>query len=77
MGPELAGALQQYLARTPSRVMVVQLEDIFGSRDQVNLPGTVDAYANWRRKVPVALEDWEADGRFAELARRMAAEGRS
>ncbi|SPE33974.1 Alpha amylase, catalytic subdomain (fragment) [Burkholderiales bacterium] len=76
MTPQLALAVQEYLARTPSRVLVVQLEDLFGCRDQVNLPGTVDQYPNWRRKLPLELEKWEEDGRFAELARRLAADRR-
>jgi len=77
MTPALATAIQEYLARSPARVLVVQLEDVFGSRDQVNLPGTVDQYANWRRKLPVALEQFESDGRVAELARRLAADRRN
>jgi len=76
MTQSLAMAVQEYLARTPSRVLVVQLEDVFGCRDQVNLPGTVDQYPNWRRKLPLELEKWEEDGRFAELARRLAPERR-
>ena len=36
--------------------MVVQLEDVFGVREQANLPGTTDEHPNWRRKLPVALE---------------------
>jgi len=77
MTPALATAIQEYLARSPARVLVVQLEDVFGSRDQVNLPGTVDQYANWRRKLPLALEQFESDGRVAELARRLAADRRN
>ncbi|HXY05896.1 MAG TPA: 4-alpha-glucanotransferase [Burkholderiaceae bacterium] len=76
MTQSLAMAVQEYLAHTPSRVLVVQLEDVFGCRDQVNLPGTVDQYPNWRRKLPLELEKWEEDGRFAELARRLAPERR-
>jgi len=76
MTPQLAMAVQEYLARAPSRVLAVQLEDIFGCRDQVNMPGTVDQYPNWLRKLPVALEDWEGDGRFADLARALAADRR-
>jgi len=74
MTTQLAMAVQEYLARTPSRVLVVQLEDIFGCRDQVNFPGTVDQYPNWRRKLPLTLEQWDQDGRFAELGRRLAVE---
>jgi len=76
MTQPLAMAVQEYLARAPSRVLIVQLEDVFGCRDQVNLPGTVDQYPNWRRKLPLELEKWEEDGRFAELARRLAPERR-
>jgi len=74
MTAQLGLAVREYLARTPSRVLIVQLEDVFGCRDQVNLPGTVDQYPNWRRKLPLELEKWEEDGRFAELARRLASE---
>jgi len=77
MTQSLAMAVQEYLARSRSRVLVVQLEDIFGCRDQVNLPGTVDQYANWRRRLPVPIEQWESDGRFAEFARRLAAHRRA
>jgi (1->4)-alpha-D-glucan 1-alpha-D-glucosylmutase len=77
MTPRLAFAVQEYLARAPARVLVVQLEDIFGCRDQVNLPGTVDEYPNWRRKLPVALEHWAQDGRFEDLARRLAIDRRN
>ncbi len=73
MTTSLAMAVQEYLARSPSRVLVVQLEDIFGCQEQVNLPGTVDTYANWRRRLPVPIEEWESDGRFAAFARRLAA----
>ena len=71
MTPALALAVQEYLARTPARVLAVQLEDIFGCREQVNLPGTVEQYDNWRRKLPINLEQWEQDGRFADMARRL------
>ncbi len=74
MTPQLSMAVQEYLARSASGVMVVQLEDVFGCRDQVNLPGTVEQYPNWRRKLPVPIERWEEDGRFVELAQRLSAE---
>jgi (1->4)-alpha-D-glucan 1-alpha-D-glucosylmutase len=65
MTPELALAIHQYLARTPSRAMVVQLEDILGQVEQVNLPGTTDQQPNWCRKLTLDLELWERDARFA------------
>jgi 4-alpha-glucanotransferase len=66
--PALATAVQTFLARTPSALMVVQPEDVFGVREQANLPGTVDEHPNWRRKLPIALEDVDADGRLHALA---------
>jgi (1->4)-alpha-D-glucan 1-alpha-D-glucosylmutase len=76
--PPLAMAVQLYLARTPSALFIVQADDVFGVRDQANLPGTMDTHPNWRRKLPVALEHYGADGRLHALASRVAAErGRS
>lgn len=49
-------AVHRHLAGAPSRLFAVRLEDLAGERAAVNLPGTVDAYPNWRRKLPVALE---------------------
>ncbi len=64
MTPELVLAILIYLARTPSQVMVVQAEDVLGQLEQVNLPGTTDKYANWRRKLPLNLEEWADDPRM-------------
>ena len=46
-------AVQRFLARTPAALMVVQPEDMFGVREQANLPGTIDEHPNWQRKLPV------------------------
>jgi 4-alpha-glucanotransferase len=54
--PLLIG-LHTFLARTRSRLVAVQLEDLVGMEEQANLPGTVDEHPNWRRKLPVTLED--------------------
>jgi len=71
--PALATALQKFLAGTRSALMVVQPEDVFGVDEQANLPGTVTEYPNWRRKLPVALEDVDADGRLHALAAQLEA----
>lgn len=52
---ELAGAIHGYLARTPGRILMVQVEDMVGEIDQPNLPGTVHQHPNWQRKLPVAI----------------------
>jgi 4-alpha-glucanotransferase len=45
-----------FLARTPSRLLAIALEDFLGLVDQPNIPGTVDEHPNWRRRLPVPLE---------------------
>ncbi len=47
-----------YLATTGSRLMVVAIDDLLGLVDQPNVPGTVNEHPNWRRRIPVPLEDW-------------------
>jgi len=74
MTPELMRAIHVYLARAPSKVLMVQLEDVVGSLDQVNVPGTTDQHPNWRRKLPLELERWPADERFPALCAAIEAE---
>lgn len=50
-------AVAYFLAQTPSRLVVMSIEDMLGERDQVNIPGTTDQHPNWRRKLPVLLEE--------------------
>jgi 4-alpha-glucanotransferase len=54
--PELAGAVHRLLARTPCRLLGVQVEDLVGAVEQVNVPGTTDEHPNWRRKLPVEID---------------------
>ncbi|MGH6635909.1 MAG: malto-oligosyltrehalose synthase, partial [Gammaproteobacteria bacterium] len=68
MTRELARAIHLYLARTRAKIMVFQIEDVFGQREQVNLPATVDQYPNWRRRLPFCLEEWTGDPRLKALA---------
>lgn len=59
MTPALAQAVYAYLARSPSKLLLVQMEDGFGVAEQPNLPGTTEAiYPCWRLRLPIELEDW-------------------
>ncbi|EXI88741.1 MAG: Maltooligosyl trehalose synthase [Candidatus Accumulibacter regalis] len=61
----LVVAIHAFLARTPAQLLVVQPEDILGVVEQANLPGSRDdQHPNWRRRLPLHLEDWPEDGRF-------------
>jgi (1->4)-alpha-D-glucan 1-alpha-D-glucosylmutase len=62
--PALTAAVHAYLARSPSQLMMVQLDDLVGQTHQANLPGSVTEYPNWRRRLAVALEDLGADPAF-------------
>ncbi|HXX84928.1 MAG TPA: 4-alpha-glucanotransferase [Casimicrobiaceae bacterium] len=68
MTSALALAVHAFLARTPAQLMLVQLEDVIGVRDQANLPATVESHPNWRRKLALAVERWPSAKRFARLA---------
>ena len=50
-------AVLAFLARTKSRLLAISLEDLLGVPDQPNIPGTVDEHPNWRRRLPVAIEE--------------------
>ena len=45
-----------FLAQTKSRLLAVSLEDILGVLDQPNIPGTVNEHPNWRRRLPVSID---------------------
>jgi 4-alpha-glucanotransferase len=67
----------RFLARTPSRMMVVSIEDVLGLSDQPNVPGTVHEHPNWRRRLPVNLEDLGAHEGLRRVAGALAREGRA
>lgn len=48
-------AILRFVARTPSRLLMVGIEDLLGVEEQANLPGTVDEHPNWRRRLPIDL----------------------
>lgn len=70
---ELGEAILAYLARSRSRLMLVQIEDIAGERQQANLPGTTDEHPNWRRRLHQPLDDLLAGAAFARVAALIAA----
>jgi len=75
MTDELMLAIHRFLSRTPSWLLMVQPEDVFGQLEQVNVPSTTAAqYPNWRHRVAVPLEEWQADERFSALAAMLAPE---
>jgi 4-alpha-glucanotransferase len=68
MTHELGMAIYRYLAKSPCKLLLVSLDDILGTLDQQNLPGTVDSHPNWMQKYPFSLEDILPDQRFSGLS---------
>ncbi|MDA8388471.1 MAG: 4-alpha-glucanotransferase [Nitrospiraceae bacterium] len=75
MNEELMFAIYRHLGRTPCLFVAASLEDWLQSEEQPNMPGTTDAYPNWRIKAPVHLESFAGDDN-GFLAAAFRAEGR-
>ena len=67
MTPELCQAVHTFLARTPSWVVLANLEDGLLEVSQTNMPGTVEAYSNWTRKYGVRIDELVEDQRLRAL----------
>jgi 4-alpha-glucanotransferase len=70
---ELAHALHVYLARSNAALAVIQIEDLMGMVDPVNVPGTDQEYPNWQRKLTLDLDELmsraDFDAWFADMCR--------
>ncbi len=58
-------AAHAFLAETRSALAMVQLDDLTGETEQVNVPATVTENPNWRRKYRLGLEEIAAEGLLA------------
>lgn len=52
----LVEALHRWLARAPGKLLMIQLEDLAGEREQANLPGTTEGHPNWRRRLSLPVD---------------------
>src|ERR1700733_8876932 len=70
--PELAGELHNaivgFLTSTPSKLMVLNQEDLLKQAEQQNLPGSTDEYPNWRRKMKCTVEELWTSGEIRDFA---------
>jgi 4-alpha-glucanotransferase len=65
---EIRDALLRVLYASPSELAAIPFQDALGSRERVNVPGTVTE-SNWTYRMPMTLEALGGDG---ETARRLA-----
>jgi 4-alpha-glucanotransferase len=66
---ELHNAIVGFLASTPSKLMVLNQEDLLKQAEQQNLPGSTAEYPNWRRKMKCTLEELWTSGEIQDFAR--------
>lgn len=59
----------RFLLSTPSRLMILNQEEMTGETEQQNLPGSTWQYPNWRRKMRVTVEELSRPGPTLEFAR--------
>jgi 4-alpha-glucanotransferase len=69
-------AALRFVAKTPSPLAIVPLEDIAGLVEQPNLPGTTDQHPNWRRRLPADAETVLSEARASARLDALAQERR-
>lgn len=50
-----------FLLRTPSRLVLIGLDELLAEKTQMNLPGTTSEHPNWRLKTRIPLEAMRQD----------------
>ncbi|MCJ8520787.1 4-alpha-glucanotransferase [Pseudorhizobium tarimense] len=66
-------AIHRLLARSPSVMVALRLADLVGEDQPTNVPGTSDAYPNWRRKLSVPVEELAGSRLFRRIVEAVAA----
>ena len=74
--PEVRDAVLRTLLASPSRYVMIPLQDVFGWDARVNTPATVDD-ANWTWRVPVMLDAWRESPEWVERAATLASWSRN
>ncbi len=64
-------ACARYLAASPTRALVLNLEDCWGETAPQNVPGTTTEKPNWKRKARYALEEFSRDRSLRRLLREV------
>ncbi|MEO1460484.1 MAG: 4-alpha-glucanotransferase, partial [Pseudomonadota bacterium] len=72
----LLDAIHALMARASSALVAVQIDDVLGTLEQPNIPGTIDEHPNWRRRHEAAAESLTDHPGFRRIAAEMRAFGR-
>jgi 4-alpha-glucanotransferase len=57
VAPEDVAAVYAAVAASPCQLVAVTTDDLCGSTEPPNMPGTIDEWPNWRIALPVPLDD--------------------
>ncbi len=60
-------AVYAYLARSPAKLLLIQISDLLGQVEPIALPGSGDAYPNWRHRQPLEIEHWGDEAHIQRL----------
>ena len=63
--------LLEWLAASPARMMLVNLEDLWGETEPQNVPGTHTERPNWRRKARFSFEEFSQRVEVVESLRKI------
>ena len=72
-GNALARAIHLYLGMSSALLVTLQVEDLLGMRDAVNVPGTHLEHANWQRKLSATISQSIENENTQELFRALSA----
>lgn len=70
---DAAAALLDVAARSDANLVVINVEDGWQEPSPQNVPGTTTERPNWRRRVAVAVDDWDHDAGLCRLVDVVAA----
>ena len=71
---QMSLAVHAFLARSPAALMLINLDDAGRERMQLNVPGTIFEYPNWRRRLSLRLHEIAASGFARRLIETVARE---
>ncbi len=69
--PQVRAGVLEYLAQSAAALLEVRLEEVFGWPAQQNFPGTQEEHPNWRRRLPLTLQEMAQAPEPRELAARL------
>ncbi len=68
---EVRRAMVRFLGESPARLVLLNLEDLWGETEPQNVPGSSNERPNWRRRARLSLEEMEGSANVAGTLREL------